>query len=203
MLWLWFNPVKVSFLVLLCIAWPILICLSKKGEKFTNVALGNSQPFCPPCRHPFFSIFFTIQSFILFIHPLFFCFQLQTERIQSSFRDSKPRNRIWLLLHRSTLVSALIFCLSSLHSDFTSMYFFFILLLFCSSILAPKSSDGMEWVFFFVMQAWIMGGEALWSSPQGKGNPIKQLTQRAVHKTFFKELKWSLLFAKSVLLSFG
>lgn len=132
MLWLWFNPVKVSFLVLLCIAWPILICLSKKGEKFTNVALGNSQPFCPPCRHPFFSIFFTIQSFILFIHPLFFCFQLQTERIQSSFRDSKPRNRIWLLLHRSTLVSALIFCLSSLHSDFTSMYFFSF---FCSSAL--------------------------------------------------------------------
>lgn len=203
MLWLWFNPVKVSFLPCSALHDPYWFVCQKKGEKFSNVALGNSQPFCPPCRHPFFKFFFTIQSFILFIHPLFFWFQLQTERIQSSFRDSKPQNRIWLLLHRSTLVSALIFCLSSLHSDFTSMYLFFILLLFWSSMLVPKSSDGMEWVFFFVMQAWIMGGEALWSSPQGKGNPIKQLTQRAVHKTFFKELKWSLLFTKSVLLSFG
>lgn len=203
MLWLWFNPVKVSFLVLLCIAWPILICLSEKGEKFSNVALGNSQPFCPPCRHPFFKIFFTIQSFLLFIHPLFSDFSCRLKGFRALSGIRSPKTGFGCSFIAAPLSLLLFFCLSSLHSDFTSMYLFFILLLFRSSMLVPKSSDGMEWVFFFVMQAWIMGGEALWSSPQGKGNPIKQLTQRAVHKTFFKELKWSLLFTKSVLQSFG
>lgn len=37
--------------------------------------------------------------------------------------------------------------------------------------------------------------------PKVKENPAKQLTQRAVHKIFFKEPRWSHVFAKSVLLS--
>lgn len=37
--------------------------------------------------------------------------------------------------------------------------------------------------------------------PKAKEDPAEQLTQRAVHKIFLNELRWSRVFAKSVLLS--
>lgn len=37
--------------------------------------------------------------------------------------------------------------------------------------------------------------------PKAKENPVKQLPQRAVHKIFFKELRWSHVFTELVLIS--
>lgn len=90
--------------MLFFIPWPILIYFVRKEEReYSTAALGNSRPFCPPSRHP---LFLPSPVFYLFIHPLFSRSRLQTERVRSPFRDSKPWNRIWLLLHLSILASA-------------------------------------------------------------------------------------------------
>lgn len=87
-----------GLILLRCLSWscsalhdPYWFVCQKKGEKFSNVALGNSQPFCSPCRHPFFKFFYTIQSFILFIHPLFsdFSCRLKGFRALSGIRSPK------------------------------------------------------------------------------------------------------------------
>lgn len=56
-------------------------------------------------------------------------------------------------------------------------------------------------VFFIGKEAGIMGGENLWTSPKTKESPAEQLTQRARAQYFFKDLRWSLVFTKSLRLS--
>lgn len=167
--------------MLLFIPWPILIDFVRKDVRDISIsALGIH--FVLLLTNPFF--FLSVLDSIYL--SLFSCSRLQTEQVRISFRDSEPWNRIWLSLFLSTLASALLSSPLPFAPWFYSYVFFYPPAIHLSRL--QKSSEGMS-VFFFAMEARIMGGETLWRSPKGKGKPCRTINSKSCTQDIFQGAK--------------
>lgn len=132
---------------------PYWFILSEiRRRLFTTAALGNNRPFCLPSHR---------RSVLLYLFiPWFRALGLRIEQVLNTFGHPQPRNR--LLLHQITIASAPLssflhcaLCLC-LHIFFDHTVLNYLVLGGCK---------GMVKVLFFMLEAWIMGGETLWRKP--------------------------------------
>lgn len=160
----------------------------KEEREFSTAALGNSRPFCPPSLQSFFLAGPVLYLFI----PCFPTLGCRLQGFGSSSGTRSPETRFGCPFIGFSF-SASPFCTLVLHLC--------IFLSYCSpfKVISKKAQKGCRGSFSL---RWRLG---LWVEkpsedlPKALENPIKQLTQRAVHKIFFKELRWSHVCAKSLL----